>query len=111
MIVVVLGMAYRYVFHLLGSVTDMYEARKARTVQSGTAAKSGRGFVSATGGALFGKTHAMSEEVYQAMVSRGYSGNQRTLSVTRMKALDVVWAIGCLAVAAMAVGIDRALGR
>ncbi|MBK5332824.1 MAG: cobalt ECF transporter T component CbiQ, partial [Ilumatobacteraceae bacterium] len=34
MFVLVLGMAYRYLFHLLGSVTDMYEARKARTVQA-----------------------------------------------------------------------------
>ena len=32
MFVLVLGMTYRYVFHLLNGVTDMYTARKARTV-------------------------------------------------------------------------------
>jgi cobalt/nickel transport system permease protein len=111
MFVLVLGMAYRYVFHLLGSVTDMYEARKARTVQSGSSSKSGRAFVAATGGALFGKAHAMSEEVYQAMVSRGYSGNARTLSVSRMKAVDVAWILGCVVVATVVIWIDRVLGR
>jgi cobalt/nickel transport system permease protein len=32
--VAVLAMAYRYLFHLLGSVTDMYEARRARAVRA-----------------------------------------------------------------------------
>ena len=36
----VLGMAYRYVFHLLNGVTDMYTARKARTVTRDTDATS-----------------------------------------------------------------------
>ena len=35
MFILVLGMAYRYLFHLLGSVTDMYTARKARMVGAG----------------------------------------------------------------------------
>jgi cobalt ECF transporter T component CbiQ len=111
MFVLVLGMAYRYVFHLLESVTDMYEARKARTVQSGSSSRSGRAFVSATGGALFGKAHAMSEEVYQAMVSRAYSGNPRTLSVSRMRAVDVAWMVGCVVVAAVVIWSDHVLGR
>ena len=32
MFVLVVGMAYRYLFVLLGSVIDMYQARKSRTV-------------------------------------------------------------------------------
>ncbi|HEX3088413.1 MAG TPA: cobalt ECF transporter T component CbiQ, partial [Ilumatobacteraceae bacterium] len=111
MFVMVLGMAHRYVFHLLGSVTDMYEARKARSVQVDRAATSGRAFVAATAGTLFGKAHSVSEEVYQAMVSRGYTGNARTLSPFRVKSLDVVWIIGCAAVIAAVVWIDRAIGR
>ena len=94
MFILVLGMAYRYVFHLLGSVTDMYEARKARTVQADNVVRSGRAFVSATAGTMFGKAHAMSEEVYQAMVSRGYTGQARTLSAFRVRAVDVVWLVG-----------------
>jgi cobalt/nickel transport system permease protein len=79
MFVVVLGMAYRYLFHLLGSVTDMYTARKARMVGAETDVASGRAFVAAGAGALFGKAHALSEEVHQAMVSRGFTGDVRSL--------------------------------
>jgi energy-coupling factor transporter transmembrane protein EcfT len=53
----------------------------------------------------------MSEEVYQAMVSRGYFGNVRTLSVSRMKAVDVAWMLGCLVAVAVVIWVDRVLGR
>lgn len=111
MFVLVLGMAYRYVFHLLGSVTDMYEARKARTVQVGHAAGSGRAFVSATAGTVFGKAQAMSEEVYQAMVSRGYTGRPRSLSGFKVRAVDVMWMAGCVIAIAAVLVVDHAVGR
>ncbi len=44
MFVLVLAMTYRYVFHLLGSVSDMYVARRARTVGAGSDVTSGRAF-------------------------------------------------------------------
>ena len=54
------------------SVTDMYTARKARTVGDvGATSRSGRRFVAASAGALFGKAHALSEEVHMAMVAAG----------------------------------------
>ena len=74
MFVLVLGMAYRYLFHLLGSVTDMYTARKARMVGTETDVASGRAFVAASAGALFGKAQALSDEVHMAMVARGWTG-------------------------------------
>jgi cobalt/nickel transport system permease protein len=111
MFIMVLGMAYRYVFHLLGSVTDMYEARKARTVQANSGSKVGRAFVAATAGTLFGKAHAMSEEVYQAMVSRGYNGHPRALSTFAVKAIDVAWVFGCAIVISAVIRIDHAIGR
>jgi cobalt/nickel transport system permease protein len=77
MFVAVLGMAYRYLFHLLGSVTDMYTARKARMVGAETDVTSGRAFVAASAGALFGKAQALSDEVHMAMVARGYTGEVR----------------------------------
>jgi cobalt/nickel transport system permease protein len=111
MFILVIGMAYRYVFHLLGSVTDMYEARKARTVQTDNAVKNGRAFVSATAGTVFGKAHAMSEEVYQAMVSRGYTGHARTLSMFKVRAIDMAWIVGCALVIAVVLEVDHVVGR
>jgi cobalt ECF transporter T component CbiQ len=111
MFILVLGMAYRYVFHLLGSVTDMYEARKSRTVQVDRAARSGRAFVAATAGTVFGKAHAMSEEVYQAMVSRGYAGHPRTLSAFKIRAVDLAWIAGCAIAIVCVLAVDHAVGR
>jgi cobalt/nickel transport system permease protein len=107
MFVLVIGMAYRYLFHLLGSVNEMYLARRARTVTLDSHATSGRKFVAATAGALFGKAHATSEEVYQAMVSRGYTGNPRPLRRARMGGADVVWILACVAGALVVLGVDR----
>ena len=111
MFIVVLGMAYRYLFHLLGSVTDMYTARKARMVGAENDVASGRAFVSAGAGALFGKAHALSEEVYMAMVSRGYTGQTRTLSRVRLRVVDAGWSAAALLCAVVVLGGDRALGR
>jgi cobalt/nickel transport system permease protein len=110
MFVLVIAMAYRYLFHLLGAVEDMYLARTARTVNADSDVTSGRRFVAATAGALFGKAHAMSEEVYMAMVSRGYTGNPRTLRPARAGSADVVWIVACIAAAVLLLGVDRVIG-
>jgi cobalt ECF transporter T component CbiQ len=109
--VLVIGMAYRYVFLLLGTVTDMYEARRARTVGSQTHDASARAFVSASAGALFGKAHHLSEEVHQAMVARGYRGDARTLRPFSFAARDAVAAAAVVAAAVVIYGGDRLLGR
>jgi cobalt/nickel transport system permease protein len=110
--ILITGMAYRYIFLLLGSVTDMYVSRKARTIGNARPDVSeGRRFVSATAGALFGKAEALSEEVHMAMVSRGYTGNPKTLAAFRIEAIDWTFALGCLAGAVLVLGGDHLLGR
>lgn len=111
MLVLVLGMAYRYLFHLLGSVTDMYTARRARTVAREANATSGRAFVAASAGALFGKAHALSEEVHQAMVARGYTGDARSVGAFRARRLDAAFALAAVVAASAALGLDHLLGR
>jgi cobalt ECF transporter T component CbiQ/cobalamin biosynthesis protein CbiM len=111
MFIQVMGMAYRYIFHLLGSVDDMYTARRSRMVGAETDVTAGRSFVAAAAGALIGKAHGLSEEVYLAMVSRGYTGEAVTLDTFRLRALEAVWAGACILTLAAALGIDRALGR
>ena len=49
MFILVIGMAYRYLFHLLTAVMDMYEARKARTAGKLKHDKESRGFVGGHG--------------------------------------------------------------
>jgi cobalt ECF transporter T component CbiQ len=109
--VLVLGMAYRYIFLLLTSVTEMYVARTSRTVTVDRDVASGRRFVAASAGALFGKSHALADEVHMAMVSRGYTGDVRTLSAPRPDARDGAWFVFCAVLAVTTVVIDRALGH
>jgi len=106
----VLGMTYRYLFHLVTGVGDMYTARTARTVRRDRDVGRGRLFVAATAGALFGKAHALSEEVHLAMVARGYVGAPRVLRPLRPRAADAVWAAACVAVIIAALGVDRVFG-
>ena len=104
--VLVLGLAYRYLFHLLTSVADMYEARKARAPRDRDVAR-GRAFVAATAGATFGKAHALSEEVYLAMVARGYRGQATAIDRGSLAAADLLVLAAIVVVALVAIGADH----
>jgi cobalt ECF transporter T component CbiQ/cobalamin biosynthesis protein CbiM len=111
MFILVIGMAYRYLFHLLGSVSDMFTARKARTVGRERDGRRDRAFVAASTGALFGKAHALSEEVHMAMVSRGYRGDAVTLSRTRVRVTELALFTATVLLATTTIGVDRVIGR
>ncbi|MGV1007181.1 MAG: cobalt ECF transporter T component CbiQ [Dermatophilaceae bacterium] len=110
MFVLIIGMAYRYLFLLLGSVTDMYEARKARTVGAQRHDASARRFLGASAGALFGRAHLLSTEVHQAMVARGYRGDAVTLGGGSLGAADGVCGVLVLAASLLILGCDWFLG-
>jgi cobalt/nickel transport system permease protein len=112
--VLIIGMAYRYLFLLLDAVDDMYTARKARTLTAEAPrrqATEGRRFVAAGAGTLFGKAHQLSEEVHQAMTARGYTGNARSLQGFRLRRADLVFAAGALALSAAILVADLKVGR
>lgn len=111
MFVLIIGMAYRYIFLLLATVTDMYEARTARMVGAQAHDAAARKFLAASAGTLFGKAHHLSEEVHMAMVARGYRGDARTLEPPRLRAVDAVAALATLAAAAAIGGGDVLVGR
>ncbi len=111
MFVLVVGMAYRYVFMLLGAVTDMFESRKARTVAGLRHDGSARRFVGASAGALVGKANHLSEEVHQAMVSRGFRGNAHSLDAVRLRAADLLLVAAAAAGSALVLWGDVLLGR
>lgn len=110
MFILVIGMAYRYLFLLLGSVTDMFFARTARTVGAVRHDRAARGFVFAAAGALLTKSLVLSEEVHQAMVSRGYRGDAKTLTSPPISAPDALFAAVVAAVAAALLIGDHLLG-
>ena len=94
MFVLVIGMAYRYLFLLLGSVTDMYEARKARTV--GAVRRTTRPPARSSPprrAPCSARPTTSSEEVHQAMVARGYRGDATTVQTFRIDPADVVFVV------------------
>jgi cobalt/nickel transport system permease protein len=109
--ILIIGMAYRYIFLLLVSVTDMYQARQARTPGTPKHDRSARAFLGASVGALLGKASQLSEEVHQAMTARGFRGDAKTLEYRRPHAIDAAYVLAVLVFAtAMLIG-DHVLGR
>ena len=72
-LVVILGMTYRYIFLFLRSAHDMLEARKSRMVGP-LAGPEFRRMATASAGVLIAKTLQFSGDVYMAMRSRGFRG-------------------------------------
>ena len=105
----VLEMTYRYVFLLMQTAAEMFTARRSRTVGR-TGAAEQRRFATGAMGGLWARTHATSEEVHRAMLSRGYTGEPRTLSPMRLEGGDALWALIVLLVVALLMGGDLALG-
>lgn len=102
----VLAMTYRYLAVLMQSADDLFVARRSRTVGRTTNA-SGRHFVGASIGALFGKTVSLSEEIHNAMLSRGFTGDMHTLSRFRWQLRDSLWIIATLLTACLSIASEH----
>jgi cobalt/nickel transport system permease protein len=99
LIVAVLGMTYRYVFLLLHSANSMFLARRSRTIGGFSGSENRRWLGQALVTTMI-RTQHLSEEVYLAMLSRGYQGEVRTLDDLAMRLRDYIWVAFCLAAAA-----------
>ena len=108
--IMVLEMTYRYIYLLLNVITDMYTARKSRSIGE-VNLKENRKFVSAGIGHVFGKAYFLSEEIHDAMISRGYTGEAKLLHKFRITAQDIVWIFLILIISMFFIGGDLVLGR
>jgi len=72
-LVVILGMTYRYILLLLQTAHDMFESRRSRMVGRLDAAERRR-VATASAGVLMSKSLQLSGDVYSAMLSRGFRG-------------------------------------
>jgi len=96
--ILVLAMTYRYIFLFLHLTNGMFEARKSRTVAR-TSGGEQRRWISGSMGNLLNRSVKMSNDVYAAMVARGFQGEMRTLNQYRMRGSDWVALVGAVAVA------------
>lgn len=105
-LVLVLAMTYRYIFLVLHTANAMFLARKSRIVAR-TSGREQRWWVVSSIGVLMSRSLRMSEDVYQAMLARGFQGDMRTVDDYRMRSAD--WLL--LAASVLAAAATYAGGR
>lgn len=85
--VVVLGMAYRYLFVLLLTASELFDGRRSRRVGPLTG-RAQRQLATTTAGAMLSKSVQLSDEIYLAMQARGFRGEVRVLDQPSLRAAD-----------------------
>ena len=105
-LVVILGMTFRYIFLFLQTARDMFESREARMVGTLAPADSRR-LMGASAGVLLGKSVQLSADVHMAMQARGFRGVLYVLDEPTMPASDWLPLASMVATAALAVWLGR----
>jgi cobalt/nickel transport system permease protein len=105
-LILILGMTYRYIYLLLHTANDMFLSRKSRVVGYLNTSDNQR-MLAAIGGALLSKSLNLSSEVYLAMQSRGFRGPIITLRPFKMKSKDWFWLFIFLAITFLAIFLGR----
>ena len=105
-LVLMLGMTYRYIYLLLNIADDMILSRKSRLVGKLSGSQQ-RKMMAATTGVLLSRSLQLSSEVYLAMVSRGFYRYPRTLDTFKLRVRDWSFALATLVVAGAAIWWGR----
>jgi cobalt/nickel transport system permease protein len=106
--IVVLGMTYRYIFLFLQTVENLFLARASRSVGRATEAEQRR-WIGSSMGALMSKSFKTSNDVYQAMVARGFTGDVYTISNFQMRDEDWLFVSASVVILAVALLFDLGL--
>ena len=91
----IIGMTYRYIHLLLRIIQDIHLAKKSRVIRK-TSVGEGQKWVASQMGNVLTKSLLISDEVYSAMLSRGYAKEVKILDTFRMKKTDYLWT--CLSI-------------
>lgn len=85
-----LGMCYRYIYLFMVIIQDTYLAIKSR-VGVVSSVRKGQGIVAWNIASLWQRSYQMNEDVYKAMLSRGYRGEPLILNDFKTKSTDWLW--------------------
>ena len=104
--ILVLSMTYRYIFLFLHTANGILEARKSRVVGRASGSEERRWIVGSMGN-LTSRAFRMSNDVYAAMLARGFGGELRTVTSFRMLSTDWLFLAGAAALATATVVIGH----
>jgi cobalt/nickel transport system permease protein len=88
--VMTLGMCYRYIYLFIEIIQNTYLAIKSRAGFI-SSVKKGQGVVAWNIASLWQRSYQLNEDVYRAMLSRGYRGEPVVLNDFKIKAKDWLW--------------------
>ncbi|MDD5669271.1 MAG: cobalt ECF transporter T component CbiQ [Candidatus Omnitrophica bacterium] len=88
--VMIFGMCYRYIYLFVGIVENSYLGIKSR-VGGFISSSQGRSLVAWKIASLWQRSFQMNEDVYRAMLSRGYSGETFVFEEFKTTVRDWVW--------------------
>ena len=107
--VLILSMTYRYIFLFLHTVNGIFLARKSRIVARTSGAEQRR-WISGTIGTVMSRSFKMSNEVYTAMLARGFGGEMRSYNAFAMRPPDWLALAGTVALAGAILVFGRVVG-
>ena len=90
LLVVLLIMTHRYIYLMLHTATALFLGRNSRRVGPETWQNS-RQWIGTLLGTLLQKSYHLSQEVYLAMVSRGFRGEPVLMDDFRLRSSDYIW--------------------
>lgn len=108
--VMTLSMTERYLFVFLRMIQDMYRGRKSRTIKAFSNDVE-RNWTASRIGVTFKKSMEMAEDVYRAMLSRGFHGEFRPLVRFRTTMVDYIWLVTVLSFGGILIIFERGIIR
>ena len=108
-VVATLAMTQKQILTLLRTVEQIHLARESRTLTLGTT-RENRDWVTERMAFVVRKSMKTADDVYDAMLSRGFTGAMPSLVRLRMMPRDWVWAAASVALCVAVVALDRVIG-
>ncbi len=108
-VVATLAMTQKQILTLLRTVEQIHLARESRTLTLGTT-RANRDWVTERMAFVVRKSMKTADDVYDAMLSRGFTGAMPSLARLRLRARDWMWTAASVALCAAVLYADRGVG-
>jgi cobalt/nickel transport system permease protein len=108
-VVATLGMTQKQILTLLRTVEQTHLARESRTLTTGTT-RENRDWVTERMAFVIRKSMKRADEIYDAMLARGYTGTMPSLRRLHAGAGDWAWLAVTVAICAATIVADRLIG-
>lgn len=98
--VMTIGMCYRYIYLFIEIIEDTYRAMESRAGRH-VSQKRGQEIVTWSMASLWQRSYQMNNEIYHAMLSRGFGGEPKVLDEFKTRPRDWAWFLGVVLICLM----------